>query len=610
LWSDSGFSTGNGIEGTELYEFVGGAWRLRRMVPACTHVIAMKEGLVLRLASDPNKAGAAPVPTAVLSTGPAPHVPPPPQTNDVVLLKPDDKDGSKAVKLGSLDPSQPLVCTWIGQRRVIYHDGIWSNSPAHMQELTADGFKNLTEGPPPLGYAIDMQAGQFVQAGQDGKIRLGGVVIPHYDRLYPTGGVVVRDKGGRIWRGLFRFDSDKPTNYGPRPLPFAGNVWQLGDPKVCQLDMTEGFKCPSPEAAFYWQGSFWFYDPPTRTGWRESQDSTAMYWSCIEVDKEGFARVVMKLSSKDDGLMACPRARAPDGSWWGTNNADPKPVFRVGSDGKVSKYSLPSSAQRSGAGIPHVSPKGAMFLAGGYNYTPAGLQQDYCKFNAAKGIFEESTDILDDYACKIGKYELAVLPAVNTPQYSSPVMQKVEGQWQQFRPAFAQNAAMASGACVHGDRMLLNFGSFGVVEYDAQNDRWARLTEDTPSSTAIIDAQGRRIIIGQNCALIYGGDPFESESWQSKKPSAKEEASFQSLLKQLDAAAYADRQSASKELGKLTPKFMMALENAAADKRLSIEVRERVFEILGSITAEAKAAALNAAMTAILQEDCPPPPRP
>jgi hypothetical protein len=110
---------------------------------------------------------------------------------------------------------------------------------------------------------------------------------------------------------------------------------------------------------------------------------------------------------------------------------------------------------------------------------------------------------------------------------------------------------------------------------------------------------------GRDHALVYDGDPFESEAWQRAMPSAQEEADFQSLLKQLDSPKYVDRQNATAEIKKAALKFLPALEKAVADQRFSEEARGRVRQVLEPIS---PAVRRDAAMPALLGLDCPTPP--
>jgi hypothetical protein len=517
-----------------------------------------------------------------------------------------------------------MQSVWLGDRRVIYREtpnnGEAGFAPV-VQELTAEGFKDLVKGSV-ANVALDLKEGRFITPDCT-TFKFGDFVVPQYDIRFAMLGVPVRDKGGRIWRGLVRV-APEPKNLGPRPFALSRELmWQIGAPKVCELDMTDGFKCVHPEAAYpATGGGLTSYDAGTRTGWQiYDRPRGSRSYRCLEVDKEGYARVVMELS-ESDGLKGCPTLRAPDGSWWGMEEWTPQnPVFRVSPEGKVSRYTiegLKEALNRPGMSL-LVSPKGTVIAAGeGFRASSTRLLAmskldsfPYWSFNAKQDKFEYYPGAMDEFSCNIGKLELAAIPPDIWWINSLIMMQKVNGGWEQFVPPFIVPRSTGQVSVlpyIRGDRMLMSFAVFGIYEYDGKNDRWVRLVDDRMGSCwqfASLDAHGRRILIGDNCALVYDGDPFESDAWKAKKAETPEEELYQSLLKKLDSDQFEERQKASEELKKLMPGCLPTLERTAASKKLSAEAMERVADIIGTVNPTARN---DVTMPALLELECPPPP--
>lgn len=569
-----------GSVGTELLEYSNGQWKPRRKIPHSEQVIPMKDGLALRLGW----------------VQPAPGKP---SACDVVLLKPDDADASHMAKIGVAHANQHQSTSWIGGRLIEFRGYNPYDAPNHLglpraRELTATGYKDLVKLE---SFGIDLKSeavakveakcvpgpgtniyAQTFQFNRFGDLSLG------FRTKCLSDCTAIRDKAGNFWVGMCCWDGQRLTNYGTK-LPPMEALYREADPRWFDLDSSEGFVLNQPDEAL----KVGNYNPVTRQGWSFSNGL-----QLVELDKQGKSKVLGNLDRKNTPLDSMlPQFQGSDGAWW--CGLLGKGAVRVTPEMRVKQYDV------KGVGFVSFrnSPKGNLFLVSNReSYSSVG--QTFYKYQPATDTFESCTDAWDDFSFKIGPYELAAMPTSYGSE-GAVVMRKINGKWQRFRLPFCSALPVLCSGSVRGERMLLSFPFFGVMEYDGKTNRWACLTDNF--CHPVLDGKGRRILILPKYALIYEGDPFDSPLLPFAKPAAEDEKLFQTLLKQLDADDPKQRDKASELLKKMAPRVPGLVQLAADDEKLSLEARERMGEVFKTLPPEALPGG-NA--PALIHLDCSP----
>ncbi len=374
----------------------------------------------------------------------------------------------------------------------------------------------------------------------------------------------MRDTNGHVWVNQHRWDGKAWEEVIPdNAFTFQNPAWALSRSLTCQ----EG-----PGRPWGWlaaDAKLMGYDPVKRTGWWPVTDQGAKCaWEMVELGAKGEIRNVQDVPVPSH--LGRPEFQCPAGQWWGVG---PGVVYRL-AEGKRHEYSAGKRDRRDRRYSEVVlSPKGNVWMR-----HPDGAWR---KWDSKTDTFVPG-DVYDDHAFKLGPLTMSVVFSMsmgNDYDVCGPVYLKRNGRWEPWKAPFNDRKLSTGGftrvhrGMVRGQRILVRTYD-GVMEYDAEFDRWARL-HHYHCLVGGFDDDGRRVLFGERIyglIFVYDGDPFAAMTL----PTEQERTRFESLLAKLDDDKWRVRDAATSEIRTLSRKWPGFFTRAYDRNSLSLEARVRL----------------------------------
>ncbi len=386
------------------------------------------------------------------------------------------------------------------------------------------------------------------------------------------GGICVRDANGHIWAGPYRWDRRQWKLILPKQ--HLGSHSDVMDRRMFAFDESKmTWRRINQNVSPAWRST---YDPATRTAWWSRRVEGREVYQHIRIT--GKKTEILRTLPNPAGSGGRPQFKDPSGNWWGAGKGwqgAPAPFYvcRYDKAGKAHVY--PCKRGIAGGYRPQIqlSPNGKVWLWEEKNSLRYDPKQD--KFVQAEPW--------DDFSFRFGPWELSIAGKVSSAAGGQQIYRKVGDRWEPLKNPFGGGMAWATRRMIFRDRMLISAAPIGVLEYDVTKDRWAVLSES--GFKAHFDEKGRRVLVNRSCVLLFDGDPFARTDPKDKDPDVLSE-----LLKLMDDPSWRVREKATQELKKLYPTVRGRLRAALGQKKLSLEVRLRIQEVLremkgdGSIT--------------------------
>ncbi len=376
------------------------------------------------------------------------------------------------------------------------------------------------------------------------------------------GEICVRDANGHIWASSSRWDGRQWKLILPKQhLESHSDVM---DRRMFVFDESKmTWKRINQNVAPAWRST---YDPATRTAWWGRRVEGREVFQHIRIT--GPKTEVLRTLPKPAGSGGQPQFKDPSGSWWGAGKGgrgDPAPFYACRYDKAGKAHVYPCNRGAAGGYRPQIqlSPGGKVWLWEEKNSLRYDPKQD--KFVQAEPW--------DDFSFRFGPWELSIAGKVSSAAGGQQIYRKVDDRWVPLKNPFGGGVAWASRKMIFRDRMLITAAPIGVLEYDVTKDRWAVLSKS--GFRAHFDEKGRRVLVNRSCVLLFDGDPFAPVDAKDKDPAILSE-----LLKLMDDASWRVREKATQELKKLYPTVRGRLRAALGHKKLSLEVRLRIQELL------------------------------
>jgi len=387
----------------------------------------------------------------------------------------------------------------------------------------------------------------------------------------------MRDSNGHVWVNQHRWDGNSWQEVIPdNAFTFHNPVWGLSRLRTRQAEpgrpwrgLREGLRPID-------------WDPTRKTGWRQLRNQHGKFTlEMIDLTTKGEIRTVRGFPVPTQ--VGTPKFQCPAGQWWGRG---PGMVYRL-ADGKCHEYADGSGNKRDlRYGDVLLSPKGNVWMR--------RVDGEWVRWDSKADTFVPG-DMYEDHAFKLGPLTMSVIfhnPSSFELDTCGAVFVKRNGQWELFKaPPFDDRQVLDGGftrvhrGMVYGQRMLLTTPD-GVMEYDAEFDRWVGL-HDYRCLMGGFDDADRRILFSGGCnglIYVYDGDPFSA----MKAHTEKEQSRFESLLTKMDDDQWRVRDAATREMRTLCRKCPRLLVGRDR-KGLSVEVRLR----LDLIAEETRQASVN-----------------